>query len=1206
MKSLKMKTVLTASIAVLFALMMAGCSTGDDDTPYTRSHVEENSHPLAGKLLILQAYGTGDTTDGSVSHSFVELYNNTDAAINLNGYSLQYAAGTKEADGATEDGDWTVIELSGSIPAKASYLILGQKKNLSGRHQITDDSGNINEEDFVLSNRAFKVALIHSTAKLTVQNPFNIGAGKTVAGYIDMVGAKNDDTDQILGYEETPARISKQVSVRRIYLTDTNDNGTDFESADYRSTGMTAEELEAKRPRNTTYGAWNPTQDPDEPEPPEARKSLMILQIGASTDGAISHSFVELYNNTAAPINLSTYSLQYANGTKVETGATEDEAWEKIDLSGAVQPYHSFLILGNKGTGAEPRLLIEDAYGNINGDFALSNRAVRIALMSNRNLLNVQNPFDTNGTGTKAAGYVDMVGAVNDQTDQILGYEFAPARLSKQQAPRRQFLSDTDNNSVDFTPVDYRSTGISDAELPRVRPKNHAYGAWDPVTGEQGEPQEPVEPDPDEDEYEGLPPTVAGASSEHAGKLLILQIGAATDGNISHSFVELYNNSAADISLSSFTLQYAEGTKAAAGANKDGKWQKIDLTGKTIQAGRSFLILGKKGTMVGPALSITDDYGDINDGNFELSNRAVKVALVESTNLLTVQNPFNMNGGKAAGYVDMLGVTNDNTDKILGYEGSTAPAGTAPFRISKQAGVRRTSLTDTDVNSADFAMVTYADLNATPGVKEIMRPKNNAHGAWDPFEESGEPGEPGEPGDETEEPGLPDTLEGKLLILQAYGTGDATDGSVSHSFVELYNTTSTAVSLTGYSLQYADGTKVATGANKDMDWTVIELNGSIPARGSYLILGKKANTAGRYQITDNSGDINNTNFVLSNRAFKVALLHRTTELTVQNPFNVDGIGGKANAYIDMVGATNDDTDQILGYEAAVARISKQVSVRRKNITDTNNNSNDFESVDYRSTGISNAVLDVKKPRNASAGTWDPFAAPVEPPSTAGLMIFQVFGAHANNDSAPTHSFIELYNNSSAAINLNSFSVHWANGNSTNANAPAEKDVWHKINLSGSIPAKGSYLILGRQVVTTFSGTNGRLNLTTTAADLTDANFAMSNRSWKVALMSNQNNITGANPWGDAACIDLVSAVNTGGGTDSVTAAKGSSDLTAINAATAGGSTISKQKSFRRKSLTISGVTLTDFTSIQYSTVTDADITKFRPRNGAAGSWTPQF
>jgi len=377
-------------------------------------------------------------------------------------------------------------------------------------------------------------------------------------------------------------------------------------------------------------------------------------------------------------------------------------------------------------------------------------------------------------------------------------------------------------------------------------------------------------------------------------------------------------------------------------------------------------------------------------------------------------------------------------------------------------------------------------------------------------------------------------------------------------------------------------------------------------------------TGTRYKITDNSGDINNNTLSLSRRGFKVAIIKGTAALTVQNPFTSDSVNKKpVSGYIDMVGACNNPDaalpDHIFGFETASARNSASEAVRRKDLTDTDNNSADFIAARYASTGdgaFTNEMLEVRKPRNSSAGAWNPFAPPAPPVlSSNTLIILQVFGMHADNDSAPTHSFIELYNKADVPVNLSTYSVHWANGNSTNTNAPAEKDVWHKINLTGNIPAKSSYLILGKQVVDTAtiadSTTNGNLNLTTVTADIVSSTFLMSNRSYKVALMSNQADLTAANPWGTAACLDLVSAINTSG-TDSVTAAKGADDLTAVNAASGVTNTISKQKSWRRKSLDVTNVTLTDFTSKAYNSLISDDIAKFRPRTTADGSYTPQF
>jgi hypothetical protein len=453
--------------------------------------------------------------------------------------------------------------------------------------------------------------------------------------------------------------------------------------------------------------------------------------------------------------------------------------------------------------------------------------------------------------------------------------------------------------------------------------------------------------------------------------------------------------------------------------------------------------------------------------------------------------------------------------------------------------------------------------------------------------------------------------QGKLLILQAYGNGAADGDSpagVSHSFVELYNISDEAIDLNGIGLYFADGIR-GDDVTEDGPWKRLALSGSIPAKGSFLILGAKHSdlSATRYKIDDGYGDINDDALVLSRRGFKVALVRsQEPSLAVQNPFND---GKPVSGYIDMVGALNNPDanppDHIFGYEKAPARCSASEAVRRRDRTDLDDNSTDFIAARYASgSGFTDEMLELRRPRKTVDGAWDPFAAPAEKPSTEGSMIFQVFGMYADNDSAPTHSFIELYNNSDVAIPLSSFSVHWANGISA---APLEQDVWYKINLTDNVPAKSSYLILGKQVVNIFTDDppNGRLDLTGVTADLNDQDFKMSNRSYKIALMSNQNDITMANPWGMQECVDLVSAINTAG-TDSVTAAKGEADLAAVNAASGGSRTISKQKSFRRTSLLVTDVTLTDFTSKAYNNLSLDDIEKFRPRTTADGAWTPGF
>jgi len=607
----------------LFVLGCLGEGSNDDELDQ-----DDEVNQLAGKILILQAYGSSADAAG-ISHSFVELYNVTNTAIDLSRLSLYYADGTTVASGAindaTKDGDWKKIALNKTIPARGSFLILGPRQNSNttgpnaARYQIPDNYGDINNGSFTLSNRAFKVALIEGNAELTVQNPFNTdGAGKKIAGYIDMVGAANSygTRDLIFGYEVSPAQNSASVAVRRRNLNDTDDNGSDFASLDYRpwSTGntdrMTDEQLERYKPRNATYGAWNPLtgektglaitsvtingngvkngalninvagqitlsagivpSDADlsgvtyawsvsnESETGvitlpasvssktiaitaakvgtakvnldvngitgsinvnvvQGTASLMILQIGAATDGNIQRSFVELYNNTNDTITLdSAYSLQYATGTQKTSAnltgndGSEDGEWQKIDLTGTIQPYSSYLILGPQKTtaGSDSPAALQFENNNFADfyldTFELNNRSVKVAIINNQTLLTVQNPFTGDGAG-KVSGYIDMIGVVNEgretqnTVDKIRGYEGETTfinnvyRISKQVGLRRISLVDTNVNSNDFEMITYSGlvtksgtggtiTAYSD-DYEVKRPKNQAYGAWNPVTG---------------------------------------------------------------------------------------------------------------------------------------------------------------------------------------------------------------------------------------------------------------------------------------------------------------------------------------------------------------------------------------------------------------------------------------------------------------------------------------------------------------------------------------------------------------------------------------------------------------------------------------------------------------------------------------------------------------------------------------------------
>lgn len=200
-------------------------------------------------LIINQVYGGGVANDNStsVTHSFIELYNNTENEIDLEGLSVQYA---------TKGTEWLKYDLQGKIPSHHSYLIRGN------RHS-DDDSGSVHvvvskydaEFDVHINNKAVKVALLCTTELLDTEDPSSNNY------LIDLVGACSTEID---GCETSPITgLSKQKSARRIDFADTNNNSVDFQIIDYR-----VEESLPYSPKSLVDGAWTEVVFP-EPEIPE-------------------------------------------------------------------------------------------------------------------------------------------------------------------------------------------------------------------------------------------------------------------------------------------------------------------------------------------------------------------------------------------------------------------------------------------------------------------------------------------------------------------------------------------------------------------------------------------------------------------------------------------------------------------------------------------------------------------------------------------------------------------------------------------------------------------------------------------------------------------------------------------------------------------------------------------------------------------------
>jgi predicted extracellular nuclease len=164
-------------------------------------------------VVINEVYGGGGNAGATLQNDFIELRNTTDAAIDISGWSVQYASATGNS--------WTNrTTLNGSIPAGGTYLISGAGGTTGAPLPTPDVTGGIN-----LAGTAGKVALVTNTTALACGS---VASGTCIGkpGVEDFVGYGATATDS----ETAPAPApSNSTSVTRNAAgLDTDRNSADF------------------------------------------------------------------------------------------------------------------------------------------------------------------------------------------------------------------------------------------------------------------------------------------------------------------------------------------------------------------------------------------------------------------------------------------------------------------------------------------------------------------------------------------------------------------------------------------------------------------------------------------------------------------------------------------------------------------------------------------------------------------------------------------------------------------------------------------------------------------------------------------------------------------------------------------------------------------------------------------------------------------
>ncbi|HEX2845020.1 MAG TPA: Ig-like domain-containing protein [Chitinophagaceae bacterium] len=159
------------------------------------------------QVVISQVYGGGGNSGATYKNDFIELFNPTNAAVNLSGWSVQYASATGNT--------WQVTLLSGTI-APGQYYLVQEAAGAAGTADLPtpDATGTI-----PMSGTAGKIALVNSTVALS---------GACPTGFIDLVGFGG--TASCFEGSGPTAAPSNTLAVLRNNngCTDNNNNAADF------------------------------------------------------------------------------------------------------------------------------------------------------------------------------------------------------------------------------------------------------------------------------------------------------------------------------------------------------------------------------------------------------------------------------------------------------------------------------------------------------------------------------------------------------------------------------------------------------------------------------------------------------------------------------------------------------------------------------------------------------------------------------------------------------------------------------------------------------------------------------------------------------------------------------------------------------------------------------------------------------------------
>ncbi|MGN1187181.1 MAG: choice-of-anchor I domain-containing protein, partial [Lachnospiraceae bacterium] len=265
-------------------------------------------------IIINQVYGGAE--DGYASHSFIELYNPTEQAVDLSGWSIQYKS---SVEGGASDA-WQKLELTGWIGAGDYYLVRCGAVTDTSNVIFNVPEGN-QEWDVQIYNKGFSVVLTAGTTLLGDDFAGDV-SGRT--DYVDCMAAQGNDATEVqkpVAYETGYSAIqSKKKGVIRSNFADTNDNAADVEDVNYSKAVS-----DDKAPHRGSYeGKKNQTITLSTANPLELKAGESAL-IGASAQTTLTYSSS---NEAVASVDADgTVTANKAGKAQITITAAEDDAY---------------------------------------------------------------------------------------------------------------------------------------------------------------------------------------------------------------------------------------------------------------------------------------------------------------------------------------------------------------------------------------------------------------------------------------------------------------------------------------------------------------------------------------------------------------------------------------------------------------------------------------------------------------------------------------------------------------------------------------------------------------------------------------------------------------------------------------------------------------------------------------------------------------